>query len=721
MLEADRTTSVVDALKAHGVQDPTAVEDMKRVIEGMTSQRRWYIIDPRHSRWLPYWDVITSAALLFTATITPYEAALLPVTLDALFAINRVVDLIFIGDILVQMVTAREQRTRRGSVWTSNPRQIVRLYLRGWFVLDVFSVAVSAFDVYAALDVESATSMSRVGPTFRLFRVLRLTKLARVLRASRILKRWETSVAIDYAKFAIVKCLVGIAIICHWLACAWAMQPSLIAPSPLQSWLGHNGLCWVDTEAAGAYACDTYGSIYIAALYWSVMTLTTIGYGDVVPQPNNTREQGLAVAIMLLTSVVWAQVIGTYCGIVAALSPEINAFHETMDELNRFMHNELLPADMRRRLREYYHFSKHLRLGQTRRALLESMPSTLKSEVVWLINSEWLQKVYFLRASPRPFLVELSLSLVAKVYPPGDTPQRDAMYIVYSGFALYQSRIVTKGGVFGVDMILESPHLRSTAQARAMHFLEVFTTDRRTLIACAAGYPSTWFMIRRAAIMIALRREVILLAKMRRGVRPADSLTAAVAGAAADTTDSGGQGEPGVSALDTRAYIEMSNETLEGPMQPSESPPPPAGNGQLPVQDRAKARPAQRRAGSASGPAQWRSSASAATVLAPPSEIASQEERLVSRIETLGRDQRRDVTRLSQEVSQLRDAMLAGEEQRRAHLEQADTKIDALAQIVRMTADAVARLADAKAGPAAPAAEEPSPDKVGLMWGRLAA
>ena len=94
----------------------------------------------------------------------------------------------------------------------------------------------------------------------------------------------------------------------------------------------------------------------------------------------------------------------------------------------------------------------HLRLAQTRRALLESMPTSLKSEVAWLINSEWLGNVYFLRAAPRPFLVELALSLTAKVYPPGDAPPRDALYIIYSGFALYQGRILTKGGVFGIDM-----------------------------------------------------------------------------------------------------------------------------------------------------------------------------------------------------------------------------------------------------------------------------
>ena len=33
---------------------------------------RW-LIDPRKSRWLVWWDLVTTLALLFTATVTPYE------------------------------------------------------------------------------------------------------------------------------------------------------------------------------------------------------------------------------------------------------------------------------------------------------------------------------------------------------------------------------------------------------------------------------------------------------------------------------------------------------------------------------------------------------------------------------------------------------------------------------------------------------------------------
>ena len=107
-----------------------------------------------------------------------------------------------------------------------------------------------------------------------------------------------------------------------------------------------------------------------------------------------------------------------------------------------------------------------------------------------------------------------------------DTPRLGFMYIVHRGIALYQAKIITKGKVWGQDMILSTSHLRSTAQARAMNYLEVLFISRRELLELAARYPSTAAKIRRAAILLALRREIILLAKVRIGAHPLEMISA---------------------------------------------------------------------------------------------------------------------------------------------------------------------------------------------------
>ena len=115
---------------------------------------------------------------------------------DPLFLTNRAVDLVFIIDLSLQLVlmfpstdAASGTADLGGAVapWVDDPYLIARHYvLSRWFILDFFSIAVSAFDIFSPED--SGASRFR---SLRAVRVLRLLKLLRLLRGSRIFKRWE--------------------------------------------------------------------------------------------------------------------------------------------------------------------------------------------------------------------------------------------------------------------------------------------------------------------------------------------------------------------------------------------------------------------------------------------------------------------------------------------------------------------------------------------------
>ena len=54
------------------------------------------------------WDLVTLVSLIFTAIITPFETATLDmVWWDALFNINRVVDLVFLTDMVFSFNTGK--------------------------------------------------------------------------------------------------------------------------------------------------------------------------------------------------------------------------------------------------------------------------------------------------------------------------------------------------------------------------------------------------------------------------------------------------------------------------------------------------------------------------------------------------------------------------------------------------------------------------------------
>jgi len=71
------------------------VDNVKRLL-----YKPKYIIDPE-SKYVHKWDIVILISLLFTALVTPYEVALLSTQIDALFFLNRIIDIFFLKDMVM--------------------------------------------------------------------------------------------------------------------------------------------------------------------------------------------------------------------------------------------------------------------------------------------------------------------------------------------------------------------------------------------------------------------------------------------------------------------------------------------------------------------------------------------------------------------------------------------------------------------------------------------
>eukprot|EP00966_Prymnesium_polylepis_P209738 4857884-Prymnesium_polylepis.1 len=68
-----------------------------------------------NSRQMSYWDVVTMLALVFTAFVTPFEIALIRETkVDALFAINQIVNVVFLIDIVINFFVMYRRESMQG-------------------------------------------------------------------------------------------------------------------------------------------------------------------------------------------------------------------------------------------------------------------------------------------------------------------------------------------------------------------------------------------------------------------------------------------------------------------------------------------------------------------------------------------------------------------------------------------------------------------------------
>ena len=253
----------------------------------------------------------------------------------------------------------------------------------------------------------------------------------------------------------ILKCFVIILFSSHLTASFWALQASF-QDSVTESWMGVYGYCTHCDEregircitpgvgptgapwegpvfAAGPFkpsdpplfcygeecddACINPFRIYAAAIYWAVMTLTSVGYGDI--GPTNTAEQYIVTLLMMVDAVLWGYVIGSFCGVITTMNPENTAFRNMYDDLNRFIEQKNLPGDIALKLREYFLRIKHLQTSKHQAHLIEKLSPKLQGEVTYLCHS-WIKQIGVFKSLDDECLFQIAMCMHSFVFPPGE-------------------------------------------------------------------------------------------------------------------------------------------------------------------------------------------------------------------------------------------------------------------------------------------------------------
>ena len=222
----------------------------------LSSRKRW----PSHacsSRFIAGWDGVTAIALLFVTVITPVEVGFLEPAgswWDPLFLVNQGVNLVFVADCVLQFFLMVQITDKNGTRYVSDPVLIANQYMRTWLPVDLLSIAVAAVDY---IGISSVSNPEGTGEResdvdslrgLRVLRALRLVKLSKLISGQRLIKRYETRVAINYAAISLLRCLFGMMMLSHWMACIWGLQTNFSA-SKMDTWLaGSSNLCEYGTN-----------------------------------------------------------------------------------------------------------------------------------------------------------------------------------------------------------------------------------------------------------------------------------------------------------------------------------------------------------------------------------------------------------------------------------------------------------------------------------------
>jgi len=236
---------------------------------------------------------------------------------------------------------------------------------------------------------------------------------------------------------------------------------------------------------------------YLRALYWCITTISTIGYGDVLPDQDSHLQLVYTMVIQLFGVGIYGFVIGNISTLVANLDTAKSEYKAKMGEVLEFMRRRSIPAQLQAKVREYYAYLWETRGNVGEVDWLSEMPGHLSVDLAMFLNRDVIAKVPLFRDADELFLRQVVGLLKAVVFLPGDNIMRegehaDCMYFLSSGEVevfVNSAKIanLSSGAFFGEAALVEGGW--RSASVIAMGYCEGFSLSVDNFNLLRGRYP----------------------------------------------------------------------------------------------------------------------------------------------------------------------------------------------------------------------------------------
>ncbi|KAL2251101.1 potassium channel AKT1-like isoform X1 [Sesamum indicum] len=353
---------------------------------------RSFIVSPYDRRYRA-WETFLVVLVIYTAWVSPFELGFLDKPEGPLAITDNVVNGFFAIDIVLTFFVAYLDRNTY--LLVDNPKQIAWKYATSWL----------AFDVISTIPSELARKISpKPLRTYGLFNMLRLWRLRRV---GALFARLEKDRNFNYFW---VRCAKLICVTLFAVHCAGCFYYLLAAHyrEPENTWIG---------ASMHDFLQRSLWARYVTSIYWSITTLTTVGYGDL--HAENTREMIFDIFYMLFNLGLTAYLIGNMTNLVVHGTSKTRHFRDTIQAASSFAQRNQLPARLQDQMLS--HLCLKFRTdseGLQQQETLDSLPKAIRSSISHFLFYSLVDKVYLFRGVSNDLLFQLVSEMKAEYFPP---------------------------------------------------------------------------------------------------------------------------------------------------------------------------------------------------------------------------------------------------------------------------------------------------------------
>ena len=261
------------------------------------------------------------------------------------------------------------------------------------------------------------------------------------------------------------------------------------------------------------------------------MTVTTIGYGDLVPQ--NIVETWTASIIMFVGSCIYAYVVGTIVGSLSEANPAEKDFQRTLDNLDDYMNMACCSLEHKTRLRSFFNKRALIDKDKYYKAVLNECSPEIQADLAARLYKDSLLHVKFMRPPDEiddhrrfHFIGAVSMKMQVAAFPAHEflitkgesTGNTSRMFIIRRGLVGSSGRIFSREAgknVLGEDIICRSQ--TRMYSAKSLTFVEAVALQSQDLHAILESSTTYWAQkrqIRRHSMWVGFRN--VMLEVMRR-------------------------------------------------------------------------------------------------------------------------------------------------------------------------------------------------------------
>ena len=207
---------------------------------------RWgFVINPNNII-RQAWDIVAvMSCLVYSALRVPYVIAFDIDELNQLdiwFILNRIVDLVFISDIIVIFLTAYQD----GKHYVVAYNLIAWQYIKTWFLIDLCS-SVPLDLIFWLFNPDSSGQAARSTKLFRVIKITRTLRILRIFKLQRVMLALEIFLNLNFSMMSIFKFFCGILLSAHLIACGFLF----IGAGEEEGWISESNAGEVQGEQYG--------------------------------------------------------------------------------------------------------------------------------------------------------------------------------------------------------------------------------------------------------------------------------------------------------------------------------------------------------------------------------------------------------------------------------------------------------------------------------------